>query len=51
LGALIIASPLPDEFGLALMGISRMRALVLMPISFVMNALGIYCIIWMVHAL
>jgi hypothetical protein len=46
LGALIIASPLPDEFGLALMGISEVRALVLMPISFAMNVLGIYSIVW-----
>ena len=50
LGALIIASPLPDEFGLALMGISKMRVALLMPISFVMNMIGIYGILWFVQA-
>lgn len=46
LGAAIIASPLPDEMGLALMGISKIRTIVMLPISFVMNAVGIYAIIW-----
>lgn len=46
LGALIIASPLPDEFGLMLLGISKIRVMVLVPIAFVMNALGIYILIW-----
>ena len=41
LGALIIASPLPDEFGLSLLGLSRTRLAVLMPVAFVMNFLGI----------
>lgn len=42
LGAAIIASPLPDELGLTLMGLSKTRIALLIPISFVMNALGIY---------
>lgn len=46
LGALIIASPLPDEFGLALMGISKTRAAVLMPVSFAMNVAAVYGLIW-----
>ncbi len=41
LGALIIASPLPDEFGLSLLGLSRTRLAVLMPVAFMMNFLGI----------
>ena len=41
LGGLIIASPLPDELGLAVMGFSRMRAAILIPISFVMNFIGV----------
>ncbi len=45
LGALIIASPLPDEFGISLLGMSKVRATVLMPISYVMNFLGIYLIV------
>ncbi len=40
-GALIIASPLPDELGLALMGISRTRIWLIAGIAFVMNFLGI----------
>ena len=43
-GAAIIASPLPDEFGLALMGLSRTRLFILLPISFVMNVIGIYIV-------
>jgi hypothetical protein len=46
LGALIIASPLPDEFGLALLGLSKIRLAVLIPISFAMNMLGIYGLVW-----
>ena len=42
LGAAIIASPLPDEIGLSLMGMSKTRVAVLIPVSFAMNALGIY---------
>jgi hypothetical protein len=40
-GAIIIASPLPDELGLALMGFSRMRIRIFVPISYAMNFLGI----------
>ena len=46
LGALIIASPLPDEFGITLLGLSKTRTAVLIPISFIGNILGIYLIIW-----
>ncbi len=41
LGALIIASPLPDELGLAMMGISKVNVKALIPISYAMNFLGI----------
>lgn len=44
-GAIIIASPLPDEFGITLLGISKVKVAVLMPIAFVMNVLGIYLLI------
>ena len=40
-GALIIASPLPDELGIGLMGMTRMKPRTLVGISYVMNALGI----------
>ncbi|MDD5165163.1 MAG: hypothetical protein PHG25_01315 [Candidatus Pacebacteria bacterium] len=46
LGALIIASPLPDEFGITLLGFSKTRTLMLIPISFIGNILGIYLIVW-----
>ncbi len=45
LGAVIIASPLPDELGLSLMGISRVKVAVLIPISYVMNFVGVYLIV------
>jgi uncharacterized membrane protein YdjX (TVP38/TMEM64 family) len=40
-GALVLASPLPDELGVALMGVSHMRVSTLIAISYVMNSLGI----------
>ncbi len=40
-GALIIASPLPDEIGLAMMGIVKLEPKFLIPISFLFNSLGI----------
>ncbi len=45
IGALIIASPLPDELGLSLLGFSKMKIAVLIPISLAMNYLGIYIIV------
>lgn len=45
LGALIIASPLPDEIGISLLGMSKVKLAVLLPISFVMNFIGIYAIV------
>jgi hypothetical protein len=44
LGALIIASPLPDEIGLALLGFSKMKTMYVLPVAFVMNFLGIFAI-------
>ncbi len=49
LGALIIASPLPDEIGISLLGMSKVKTSVLIPISFVMNMLGIYVLIQFSH--
>lgn len=45
LGALIIASPLPDEFGVTLLGMSKIKIAVLIPITLFMNILGIYLLI------
>ena len=44
LGALIIASPLPDEVGLVLMGFSKIKKRFLMPLSFVLNGAGLLVI-------
>lgn len=43
-GALIVASPLPDEVGLAMMGLSKMKTTFFIPISFILNFLGILVI-------
>mgnify|MGYP001558860627 FL=1 len=42
IGAIIVASPLPDEIGLALMGITKMRTLYFVPISYLLNSIGIF---------
>ena len=44
IGALIIASPLPDELGLGLLGFSKMSETKLMIISYISNAFGILAI-------
>jgi hypothetical protein len=48
IGALIIISPLPDELGLMIMGFSKVRTPVFIPLSFFLNFLGILAIgyIW-----
>lgn len=47
LGAIIIASPLPDELGIALLGIAHLRVFTLAIISFVMSFIGILSIIFL----
>lgn len=44
-GAIIIASPLPDEIGVSLMGISRMKTYKFLILSFILNASGIFLVI------
>jgi len=44
LGALIIASPLPDEIGLTLLGVAKAKTIQMLPIAFFMNFLGILAI-------
>jgi len=44
LGGLIIASPLPDELGLALLGFTRLTTRLFVPLSFAFNAAGIVAI-------
>ncbi|MBP9757924.1 MAG: hypothetical protein KBD06_04955, partial [Candidatus Pacebacteria bacterium] len=43
-GGVIIASPLPDELGISLLGLSRMREIHFVPLSFAFNFLGIFII-------
>ena len=45
LGAIIIASPLPDELGVSLMGLSKMKTYQFLLLSFLLNSLGIFLII------
>jgi hypothetical protein len=49
IGGIIIASPLPDELGISLLGLSKMRSLYFVPLSFGFNFLGI-CTIGLVAA-
>jgi hypothetical protein len=44
ISALVIASPLPDEIGLIMMGASKMKMKFFIPISFILNFLGILLI-------
>jgi hypothetical protein len=44
-GAFIIASPLPDELGIMLMGAARMKTRYIIPVSFVMNFIGVLAVI------
>lgn len=41
LGAIIIASPLPDEIGLAMLGLSKLKTSLFIPLSFALNFFGI----------
>lgn len=45
IGAIIIASPLPDEVGVSLMGISKMKTYQFLVVSFLLNAVGIFLIV------
>ena len=44
MGALIIASPLPDEIGVAMLGLSKMKNSYFILLSFVLNSAGILII-------
>lgn len=46
LGAAIIASPLPDEIGLLLMGMARARWYVALTLTYVLNAAGIAAVVF-----
>ena len=44
IGALIIASPMPDEIGIAMLGLSKMKNSVFILLSFILNSAGILVI-------
>lgn len=44
LGAIVIASPLPDELGIAIIGVSKMKTSIFVPLSFVLNGVGIFLV-------
>ena len=50
-GFLVIASPLPDELGLALMGASGVRPSVFIGLSYLANFVGIFILSSVVHSL
>lgn len=45
MGAVIIASPFPDEIGVSLMGISKLKTYQFLIISFILNAIGIFLVV------
>lgn len=45
IGAIIIASPFPDELGVSLMGISKMKTFQFLIVSFLLNAIGIFLVV------
>lgn len=44
-GAIIIASPLPDELGISLMGISKLKTYQFIVISSILNGIGIFLLL------
>ena len=49
IGAIIIASPLPDEIGITMMGLSKTKLSLLIPISFIMNFIGVLAVVSVVN--
>jgi len=45
IGAMIIASPLPDEIGVSLLGISKMKVVRFAVLSYILNSIGIFIVI------
>lgn len=45
IGAIIIASPFPDELGVSLMGIAKMKTYQFLILSFILNATGIFLVV------
>jgi len=47
IGAIIIASPFPDELGISIMGLSKIKNWQFILISFVLNSIGILIIVFL----
>jgi uncharacterized membrane protein YdjX (TVP38/TMEM64 family) len=45
IGAAIIASPFPDEVGVGILGLSKLRVWQFMLLSFILNAAGIFIVV------
>ena len=45
IGAIIIASPFPDEIGISLIGISKMNTIKFVFLSFILNSIGIFLVV------
>lgn len=45
IGAILLASPLPDELGASLMGLSHMKTSKFIVVSFLLNAIGIFLVV------
>ena len=45
LGAIVIASPFPDELGISLMGLSKINTVQFMALTYVLNVVGILLIV------
>lgn len=50
-GAIIIASPFPDEVGIALMGLSKIKTWQFVMLAFILNSTGIFLIVTLAAAL
>lgn len=51
LGAIIIASPLPDEVGLCMMGLSSIKKWQFIIVTFMLNAIGILLVVTLASAI
>ena len=46
IGAIIIASPLPDEVGISLMGLTRIKTYQFVVLSLILDVTGIFLLLW-----
>ncbi|MCC7356386.1 MAG: hypothetical protein IT410_02110 [Candidatus Doudnabacteria bacterium] len=51
IGATIIASPLPDELGVGILGIAKMKPWKFLILSFFLNAMGIFIIVTLAQSI